>query len=143
MSSQLQLSPAYYDNYKRHRAACHARLCPFKYHLAAPQAAQCASTQPESTPNWDEQEESCHSHYAALDVLMEALGAAFRVPSRLAAAMQPSPIELLQLSVGSKDQQSREAEAGVRSHKHGGNHHVPMLCQPAPGWPSRYDPTLN
>ena len=55
-------APAHYGNHKRHRAACNARLCPVEDHLAAPQAAQCASTEPESIALGEEQEGSSHGH---------------------------------------------------------------------------------
>ena len=49
---------AHYGNHKRHRAAYNSQVCPVEDHLAAPQAAQRTSTEPESTAPWDEQEGS-------------------------------------------------------------------------------------
>ena len=79
-------------------------------------------------------------------MLRESLGAAARLPSNL----QPHAIELLQLSVGPRDQLGRVVEVGGRHCTHSWDLAFgpistcfPVLCQLAPGWPKRCGSSLS
>ena len=112
------------------RAAFNAQLFLVEDHLEQQQAAQYASTEPESTAPWNEQEGSSQGHKGALKVRRESLGAAWRLPPQLAT-------RAIELRFRPRDQQGRVALPGLSGSK------LQLACLFQPGLAiAQHSPTL-